>query len=117
MAVAKKFGSDKEEFGSVEGFTGADEPFVPAMRGHVVGGEENDIVVGCIQMTIGAIDNMCFGQRAAGFGFELSNDEFVDLCRVGAGRGRGPGLRLGDDGEREDEGKEQSSHCSWFYVK
>jgi hypothetical protein len=99
MAVAKKFGSDEKEFGSVEGFTGPDEPFVTAMRGHVVGGKKDDIVVGCIQMTIGAIDNMCFGQDDAGFGFELMNDEFVDLCRVGAG------LRPGDGGEREEKGK------------
>lgn len=81
-----------------------------------MGGEEDGVVVGGVEVAVGAVDDVGFGEGGAGLRFELMDGEVVDLGRVGAGLGGRRGLGavglgegcLGKGGLGEEEEKEIS---------
>src|SRR5882757_2445965 len=87
MAVAKELGGYEKEFCGVEGFAGAHQPFITTVGGHIMRGQKDRVVVGFIEMAVGAVDDVRLGQDGTAFGMELMDHEVVDLGWVGTGSG------------------------------
>src|SRR5579862_5601018 len=85
MTATKHFGGNEEELAGIEREFFSDEPFVAAIVGHVVGWEEDDVVFGGVEMSVGAVDDAGLREGDAGFGFEIREDEFVALGGWGFG--------------------------------
>ena len=71
MAVAEQFGSDEEQFGGIERELFADQPLVAVVVGHVVRGQEDDVVLRGVELAIGAVDD--FGLRKGDAGLRFGN--------------------------------------------
>src|SRR6202041_1552279 len=97
-AVAKELGSDEKEPAGIQCagriLGGLHEPFVAAKVGHVMRGQKDGVVAGCVQLTVGAIDEMNLRQDGPRFRVEVVQDVLVTLWRKGwfhflCGKGRG----------------------------
>jgi hypothetical protein len=80
--IAKQLRGDEELACGIEGFSRSNQPVVTTHIGHVVRRQKNSVVSRRVQMAIGAIDNLRFGQRDTALGMKVVNNERV-LDRLG----------------------------------
>jgi hypothetical protein len=91
----------------------ADKPFVTVEVRHIVRGQQDDVVFGGVQVTIGTVNHACLRECDPAFGLEICDHELVPLAGVGL-----RGSCLGQKGRRHQQQKEKkySLHSNFLAV-
>src|SRR5437868_1634825 len=112
MPVAEKFRGDQKKLRSIEGMIWPNQPLIPVKIRHVVRRQEDHVVFGRVEMSIGPVDHAGLRQRHAALRFEVCDHKFVAFAGFGLG---GSLLRQPSAGQKKQ--KQPENGHQFFHRK